>query len=171
MNRITNIASMKKARIGHSGVFITHSRVTTIANKKVSIRQKYLYVIGGYDDSKLRVHQSIERLNVSQPDTEWEFISIQNKSKDILLSNSLAISSQKPSSPTQIILLGGKMAMEGADSDSALSLDIIEDVDSNSVKAVLNDSNYTIEDDSFNNRIACPGAFTEIEGDKYVIGV
>lgn len=116
------------------------------------------------------IHQSVERLNITQPKANWEFLNFESKVNDILLSNCLALPSSFSNSKIELVLLGGRMNMDSADQNNTYTLDI--EIHKNKLfnKATLNPCNWIMVDESFNNRLGAPTLFTENKGVKCFIG-
>ena len=166
----SKIANLHKSRQGHSSI-ICETKIPASGDNPSRVL-KYLYVFGGYSDSHNSNIQSIERLNITDPDCNWELITLNNLSSEVLLTNCLVIPPlEKTQGNTEFILLGGRMGLEDNPQDCTLKVTIEESAaEGTSPIAIIEKSDYWMqEEESFNNRICMPNSYCE-KGKIFVIG-
>jgi hypothetical protein len=149
---------MNKPRMAHSGyIYETPGKI------------KYLYVFGGINSQSNTTHQSIERLNISVEDSQWEMVDLKFETKDVLASNFLVFESFDKSTHPKFMLLGGKFSTKDSPIEQSMEVEIVEEEEEKSVQAVIRNVNFFAQPESFNSRVACPYNFYSMNNAYYAI--
>lgn len=87
----------------------------------VTTSSPYLYIFGGFSSNSNMNLQSIERLRLAQPLSDWEAVSVSNNSCHLLSSNMLTL--PHFTEQDKLVLLGGSYSHCGLPQNSAMQVD------------------------------------------------